>query len=89
MLKRRFSANSKSEKSDPKIMSGQPKHTSGHPLVSRKYEQFKVASIQTSWQHIWTLIRVRQEIGFPSQTHLWEDSCIRLDDRATLSGRYP
>jgi hypothetical protein len=52
-------------------------------------EQFKVASVQTSWQHIRALFRVREELGFPSKTRIWEDSCIRSDDRATPFGRGP
>jgi hypothetical protein len=42
-----------------------------------------VASIQKSQQHVQTLISVWQEIGFPSQTQIWEDSCIRSDVRST------
>jgi hypothetical protein len=42
-----------------------------------------------SQQRLWTLIGVRQEIGFPSQTQIWEDSCIRPDDKAAPSGLYP
>jgi hypothetical protein len=81
--------------------------------VSRSFEQVKVASVWTSWQHVRTLfrvqekssvpvhpfgrrgntvrgpIRVRQELGFPSQTQLKEDSCIRPDNWGTPSGRYP
>jgi len=28
-------------------------------------------------------------MGFPSQTHIWEDNCILQDDRATPFGRGP
>jgi hypothetical protein len=83
------------------------------PLVSRSFEQSKVASVRTSWQHVWTLLwvredssvsvhpserrgntvrtptKVRGELGFPLQTRIWEDSCIRPDDRATPSRRGP
>jgi hypothetical protein len=62
---------------------------SRRPSVSRSFEQFKVTSVCTSLQHVRTLISVRQEIRFPSQTQIWEDSCICPDDRATPSGRYP
>jgi hypothetical protein len=48
-------------------------------------EQFNVASVWMSWQHVRTHFRVREELGFPSQTRIWEDSCICPDDRATLS----
>jgi hypothetical protein len=88
-VKRRFRVDSNSEKSDPKIPFGRPSHASGRPSVSRKFEQFKVASIRTSWQHVRTNIRVRQEIRFSSQTRIWEDSCIRPDVKATPSGRGP
>jgi hypothetical protein len=71
---RRFCTDSNSEKSDPKFSSGRPIHAFGRPPVSRRFEQFKVASIQMSWQHIQTLIRVQQVIDFPSQTCIWEDS---------------
>jgi hypothetical protein len=40
---------------DPIFQSGRPSHASGCPLVSRSFEQFKVASVWTSWQHIRTL----------------------------------
>jgi hypothetical protein len=42
-----------------------------------------------SRQRILMLIKVRLEIGFPSQTQIWEDSCIRPNDRATPFSRYP
>jgi hypothetical protein len=86
---RRFYANSNLEKSNPKISFGQPSHVYGHPSVFRRFEQFKVASVWTSWQHVRTLIKVQQEIEFPSQTHIWEDSCICLDDNVTPFGRDP
>jgi hypothetical protein len=60
---------------------------SRHPSASRTFEQFKVASVRMSWQHVCMLIRVQQVIEFPSQTHIWEDIYIRPDDRATLSRR--
>jgi hypothetical protein len=61
----------------------------GHPSVSGSFELFKVTTFRMSQQHVRTLISVRQEIGFPSQTQIWEDTCIRLDVRSTTSGRYP
>jgi len=60
---------------------------SGLPSMSRIFEQFKVASVRTSWQHVQTHIRVRQVIKFPSQTCIWEDSCIHPDVWATPSER--
>jgi hypothetical protein len=35
------------------------------PSMSRSFEQFKVASVRTSWQHVWTLFRVREESSIP------------------------
>jgi len=52
---------------------------SGCPSVSRSFELFKVASVRTFQQLVRTLVSVRQEIGFPSQTERWEDSCIHPD----------
>jgi hypothetical protein len=75
-VQRRFCVDSKSEKSDPKLPSGRPSHASGRSSVSRSFEQFKVASVRTSRQCIWTLISVRQVNEFPSQTQIWEDSSI-------------
>jgi hypothetical protein len=78
--------------------------------MSRSFEQFKVASVRTSWQHVQTLFRVREvssipvhpsgrcgntirtpirvrgEFEFPSQTKIWEDSCIRLDVKSIPPG---
>jgi hypothetical protein len=78
----RFCANSNSEKSDPKF-------PSGRPSVSRRFSVLQCTSARTSWQHVRTHIRVRQVIGFPSQTHFWEDNYICLDDRETTFGRDP
>jgi len=38
---------------------------------------------------VWPLIKVRQEIRFPSQTQIWVDNYILLDDRATPFGHNP
>jgi hypothetical protein len=76
-VQRRFCADSILENSDPKILLGWPSHALGRPSISRKFEQFKVASVRTSWQHVRMLIRIRQVIKFPSQTCIWEDICIR------------
>jgi hypothetical protein len=48
---------------------------SGLPSVSRSFELFQIASIQTSQQHIRMPFNVRQVKGFPFQTQIWEDSC--------------
>lgn len=62
---------------------------SGHPSVSRSFKLFKVASVQTSQQHVRMLFSVRQEIKFPSQTQIWEDNCIRSNVWSTPSRHYP
>jgi hypothetical protein len=59
---RRFCVDSKLEKLDPKLSSGRPSHAFGCPLVFRSFELFKVASVWTSRQCAWMLIRVGQEI---------------------------
>jgi len=78
-----------SEKSNPLFLSGRPNKTFGRPSVFRRFKQFKVESVWTSWQHVRTLFRVWQKLGFPLQTCIWEDSCIRPDDKATLSKTSP
>jgi len=50
-------------------------------------EQFKVASVRTSWQHVRTHFRVREDSSFPSQTRSGKTTCTRPDARATQSGR--
>jgi hypothetical protein len=50
-------------------------------------EQFKVASIRTSWQHVRTHFRVQKDFSFPSQTLRAETACSHPDSRATPSGR--
>jgi hypothetical protein len=62
---------------------------SERPSVSISFEMFKVASGLTSQHHVRTLFSVWQVKEVPSQTFIWEDSCNRLDDRSTPSGRYP
>jgi len=57
------------------------------PNQCQEVEQFTVTSVRTSWKHVRTHFRVQEELGFPSQTRIWEDSCNRLDDRATQSGQ--
>jgi hypothetical protein len=51
---------------------------SRHPSVSRRFKQFKVAFVRTSWQHVRTLITVRQEIGFPSHTHRYGKIAVSI-----------
>jgi hypothetical protein len=48
MLKKRFCADSKSEKSDPKLLFGRLSYVSECPSMSRNFEQFKVTSVQMS-----------------------------------------
>jgi hypothetical protein len=79
-VQRRFCADSNLEKSDPKFPLGRPNHAFGCPSVSKSLEQFKFTSVRTSWQHVRTLFRVWEELGFPSQTCIWEDSCIRPNE---------
>jgi len=52
-------------------------------------EQLQVASIRTSWEHIWTLFRLQKDSSFPLQTRIGKTTCIRPDDRATSFGRGP
>lgn len=60
-VQRRFCVDSKSKMSDPKLPSERLIHASGCPLVSRRFEQFKLASIRTSQQRVRTLFRVPEE----------------------------
>jgi hypothetical protein len=54
-------------------------------LCREAFEQFQVASVRTSWQHVQTLFRVRKYSSFPLQTRIGKTVCIRPDDRATSS----
>jgi len=81
----RFCTDSNSEKSDPKFPSGRPSLAFGCPSVSKRFSVLQRTSVQMPWQHVQTHIRVQEELGFPSQTRIWKDSCIRPDDRATPS----
>jgi len=51
--------------------------------------QFKVAFVQTSWQHVWMHFRVREDSSFPSQTRSGKTACTRLNARVTPSRRGP
>jgi hypothetical protein len=62
------------------FQSGRPCH------ASRRFEQFKVASVQTSMQYVQTLFRVREDSNFPLQTRSGKTACTRPDVRATTSG---
>jgi len=90
----RFCANSNSEKLDPKISfpclefgrysvskisTNDLAIPSGHPSVSRSFEQFKFAYVQTSWQHVQT-----RSSEFQKNPAF---KFIRLDDVAIPSGR--
>jgi len=52
-------------------------------------EQLQVASVQTTWQQVRTLVRVREVFGFPLQTQIGKTACNRPNDRATPSGHDP
>jgi hypothetical protein len=78
-IQRRFYADFNSEKSDPQFSSRRPSHASRRQSMSRKFEQFKVVSVQMSWQHVRTYIKVWEVFRFPLQTCIWEDSYIRTD----------
>jgi hypothetical protein len=43
--------------------------------VSRSFELFHLASVQTFQQHVRTPLSVRSAMGFLSKTQIWEDSC--------------
>jgi hypothetical protein len=85
---RRFCADSNSKKSNPKFLSGRPSHAFGCLSMFRRFEQFKVASVRTSWQHVRMHIRVRDVRATPSgrgpyYENYMEQSCNRPDARAT------
>lgn len=80
----KFCANSNSLKVGSH--SGWPNHVSGRPSVSRSFEQFKVAFVRTSWQHIWTLFRVREDFSTPFHTRIGKTASTRPDAKATPSG---
>jgi hypothetical protein len=46
----------------------------------RSFELFQLASVRTFQQHIWTPLNVRLAMRFLSKTHIWEESCSRMDD---------
>jgi hypothetical protein len=54
---------SKSEQLNPKLpyMSGRGGNNVRTPSVSRSFEQCKVATVRTTWQHVRTLFRVRED----------------------------
>jgi hypothetical protein len=51
----------------------------GLPSVSKSFELLRVASVQTSQQHVRTPFSVRQVKEFLSQTQIWEDNCNHPD----------
>jgi hypothetical protein len=57
--------------------------------VLRSFIQFKVASVWTSWQHVQTLLRVREDSSLPLQTQSRKTSCTCSGDRAIPSRRGP
>jgi hypothetical protein len=48
--------------------------------VSKGFELFQLASVQTFQQHVRTPLSVRLAMGFLSKTQVWEDHCNRPDD---------
>jgi hypothetical protein len=83
----RFCANFNSEMSNPLLSSRQPSHASGCPSMSRSFEQFKVASVWTSWQHVRMLFRVQEDSISPLQTRIRKTACTHSDARAAPSER--
>jgi hypothetical protein len=64
-------------------------HPSGRYSKFEKNPAFKVHPSGRRGNTVRTPVSVRQVNGFPSQAHIWEDSCNRSDERSTPSGRYP
>jgi hypothetical protein len=48
--------------------------------VSRSFELFQLASVQTSQQHVRTPLSVQSAMGFLSKTQIWKDSCNHPDN---------
>jgi hypothetical protein len=58
-----------------------PKHHSSKPSsVSRSFELFQLASVQTFQQHVWTTLSVWLATGFLSKTQIWKDRYKPPDD---------
>jgi len=55
----------------------------GPSSVSRSFELFQLASVQTFQQQVWTTLSVQPTMGFLYKTQIWEDRCNRSDARAT------
>jgi len=53
---------------------------SGSSSVSRSFELFQLASLQTFQQHIWMTLSVQPAMGFLYKTQIWEDRYNRSDD---------
>jgi hypothetical protein len=53
---------------------------SGPSSVSRSFELFQLASLQTFQQHVRTTLSVWPATRFLSKTQIWEDLCKRSDD---------
>jgi hypothetical protein len=58
---------------------------SGPSSVSRSFELFQVASVQTSQQHVQTTFSVRLAMEFLFKIQIWKDSCNRPDDVCSRS----
>jgi hypothetical protein len=74
------------KKSDPLFPSGWPSDASGRHQCRETSEQFQVAPVRTSWQHVQMLFRVQEDSSFPLQTRIGKIVCICPEDRATLFG---
>jgi hypothetical protein len=61
------------------FLSGRPSHAFGCPLVLRSFEQFKVASVRMSQQHVRTLLIFREDSSSPLQTWIGKTTCTHLD----------
>jgi len=48
--------------------------------VSRSFELFQLAFVQTFQQHVRTTLSVRPAMGFLSKSQIWKDRCNRSDD---------
>jgi hypothetical protein len=62
------------------ICSDDENFPSGPSSVSRSFELFQLASVQTFQQYVRTTLGVRPTTRFLSKTHIWEDRCNRPDD---------
>jgi hypothetical protein len=86
-ISERFCADSNSEKLDPLFQSRRSSVSNIRPddmtipsrrlSVSRSFEQFKVASVRTSWQHVRTLFKVREKFNVQVHPSGWCGNTVR------------